>query len=102
MVNHDVDVNGADLAGIRWYELRKAGGGPWSIFQQGDYSPDGTNRWMGSIAMDRNGNIALGYSVSSSTVFPGIRYTGRVSSEPLGTMPQGEFTILDGVASGPH
>jgi hypothetical protein len=101
VVNHDVDVNGADLAGIRWYELRRVAGGPWSIFQQGDYSPDGTNRWMGSIAMDKNGNIALGYSVSSSTVFPGIRYTGRVSSEPLGTMPQGEFTIINGIASQP-
>jgi hypothetical protein len=101
VANHDVDVNGADLAGIRWYELRKVGGGPWSIFQQGDYSPDGTNRWMGSIAMDKNGNMALGYSVSSSTVFPGIRYTGRVSSEPLGTMPQGEFTIINSAASQP-
>lgn len=101
VVNHVVDVNGADLAGIRWYELRSAGGGPWSIFQQGDYSPDGTNRWMGSVAMDKSGNMALGYSVSSATVFPGIRYTGRVSSEPLGTMPQGEFTIIDGAASQP-
>jgi hypothetical protein len=101
VVNHDVDVNGADLAGIRWYELRKVGAAPWSIFQQGDYSPDGTNRWMGSIAMDKNGNIALGYSLSSSTVFPGIRYTGRVSSEPLGTMPQGEFTIINSAASQP-
>src|SRR5215217_8046236 len=99
VLNHDVDVNGADLAGIRWYELRKVGGSPWSIFQQGDYSPDGTNRWMGSIAMDKNGNMALGYSVSSSTVFPSIRYTGRVSSEPVGTMPQGEFTIVNGGGS---
>lgn len=96
VVNQVVDVNGADLAGIRWYELRKAGGGPWSIFQQGDYSPDGTNRWMGSIALDKNGNMALGYSVSSATVFPGIRYTGRVSSDPLGAMTQAETTILNG------
>jgi hypothetical protein len=99
LVNHDIDVNGADLAGIRWYELRKVGGGPWSIFQQGDYSPDGTHRWMGSIAMDKNGNMALGYSISSTTTFPSIKYTGREPSEPLGTMPQGEFTIVDGGGS---
>jgi Ca2+-binding RTX toxin-like protein len=99
VVNQVVDVNGADLAGIRWYELRNVGGGPWSIFQQGDYSPDGTHRWMGSIAMDKNGNMALGYSVSSTTVFPGISYTGRVSSDPLGTMTQGESTIVNGGGS---
>lgn len=99
VVNHDVDINGADLAGIRWYELRKVGASPWSIFQQGDYSPDGTHRWMGSIAMDKNGNMALGYSISSTTTSPSIRYTGREQGEPLGTMPQGEFTIVNGGGS---
>jgi Ca2+-binding RTX toxin-like protein len=99
VVNHDVDINGADLAGIRWYELRKVGGNPWSIFQQGDYSPDGTHRWVGSIAVDKNGNMALGYSISSTTTFPSIRYTGREQGEPLGTMPQGEFTIVNGGGS---
>lgn len=84
--------------GIRWYELRKVGG-VWSIFQQGDYSPDATNRWMGSMSMDKAGNIALGYSVSSDTVFPGIRYTGRLQSDPVGTMPQGEFTLIVGGSS---
>jgi hypothetical protein len=95
VVNHTVDVDGADLAGIRWYELRKIGAA-WSIFQQGTYSPDPTHRWMGSIAMDKVGNAALGYSVSSATVFPGIRYAGRLATDALGVLPQGEFTLVAG------
>lgn len=54
---------------------------------------------MGSIAVDKNGNMALGYSISSTTTFPSIRYTGREQGEPLGTMPQGEFTIVIGGGS---
>jgi hypothetical protein len=53
---------------------------------------------MGSIAMDQSGNIALGYSVSSGTINPGIRYTGRLSTDPLGTM-QAENTIINGGGS---
>jgi hypothetical protein len=98
VVNHAVDVDGADRSGLRWYELRKEGG-VWGIFQEGTYSPDGTHRWMGSISMDKTQNIALGYSVSSTTVFPGIRYAGRLASDPLGTMPQGEFLLIDGGGS---
>jgi hypothetical protein len=95
VVNHTVDANGANLAGIRWYELRNSGSG-WQINQQGTYSPDANNRWMGSIAMDGAGNIALGYSVSSSTVYPSIRYTGRLAGDPPGTMSQGEKTLIAG------
>ncbi|OLC39516.1 MAG: hypothetical protein AUH81_01450 [Candidatus Rokubacteria bacterium 13_1_40CM_4_69_5] len=109
--NHTVDVDGADHAGIRWYELRRTppGAGAWSVFQQATHSPDAGNpgladdphRWMGSIAMDKAGNMALGYSVSSSTVFPGIAYVGRLATDPLGEMPQGqppngEFTLIAG------
>ena len=102
--NHTVDVNGAGLAGIRWYELRR-NAGTWSIYQQGTYSPpDNLNihRWMGSIAMDAAGDIALGYSVSngSSTagqkVYPGIRYAGRLASDPLGELAFGEVTVVNG------
>jgi hypothetical protein len=56
------DVNGADRAGIRWFELRKTGAS-WVLHQEGTYSPDTVNRWMGSAAMDGSGNIAVGYSV---------------------------------------
>ncbi len=86
VTNHTVDVNGADRAGIRWYELRNSGSG-WSIRQQATYSPDNNHRWMGSIAMDKAGNMALGYSVSSSSVFPSIRYAGRLASDSLNTLP---------------
>src|SRR5207248_7431958 len=75
------------VAGERWYELRRING-VYSIYQQGTYAPaDGVHRWMGSIAMDKNGGMGLGYSVvNSSTVFPGIRYTGRLAGDALGQM----------------
>ena len=67
------------VAGIYWSELRNSGGG-WMQFQDGTYAPaDGENRWMGSIAMDSEGNIALGFSVSSSSTDPSIRYVTRES-----------------------
>src|SRR6185295_7120582 len=90
------DVDGADRAGIRWFELRQSGTGPWTLFQEGTYSPDATRRWLGSIAMDRQGDIALGYSASSGTVSPSIRYTGRLAGDPPGTLPQGENSIQAG------
>ncbi|MDP6722292.1 MAG: hypothetical protein QGF59_26745, partial [Pirellulaceae bacterium] len=89
----DVDT---DHAGIHWFELRKAPGGAWSLFQDGTHAPDTEDRWMASAAMNVDGDIALGYSITSSTTFPSIRYTGRRASDPLGTMPQGEHTIIDG------
>jgi len=100
VVNHSVKVSGnkrAQVDGVRWYELRNPGGAP-VVFQQGTYSPDGNNRWMGSIAMDKLGDMALGYSVSSGSLFPSIRYTGRLSTDPLGTM-QLEGNLYDGTGS---
>lgn len=102
VLNHTVDANGNDLAGIRWYELRRAGGGNWSIFQQGTYAPDREHRWMGSIAMDKDGNIGLGYSVSSSNVFPSIRRTGRLATDPPGAMTQPEAVIVAGAGAQTH
>ena len=69
---------------MRWFELRKTAAA-WSLVQEGTYAPDAVNRWMGAIAMDGDGNIALGYNVSSSAVFPGLRYTGREATDPAGT-----------------
>ena len=95
---HSIDVNGADLAGVRWYELRRTGGigNAWTIFQQGTWSPDTHSRWMGAIAINNAGDIGLAYNVSSSTVFPSIRYTGRYASDPLGTMTFAETSIVAG------
>jgi hypothetical protein len=85
------------VAGVRWYEIRRVNGA-YSLFQQGTYAPgDGVHRWMGSIAQDRNGNAALGFSVVNGVdVFPGIRYTGRLAGDPLGQLTLGEGTIIDG------
>src|SRR5207245_10110393 len=94
--NFVVDVDGTDHGGIRWFELRRTELGAWSLFQEGTWAPDGANRWLGSIAMDRSGNLALGYSITSATVFPGIGYTGRRASDTAGTMTVGETTIMAG------
>ena len=93
-------------AGMRWYEIRRtdgntvypAGGTSYSLYQQGTFAPgDGVHRWMGSVAQDKQGNMALGYSVVNGVdVYPGIRYTGRLSGDPLGEMTLGEGTIVDG------
>ena len=75
----------SSVTGVRWYEIRNPNGTP-TVFQQGTFSPNANSRWMGSIAMDKSGDIALGYSESSSSLVPSIAYTGRVPSDPLGTM----------------
>jgi len=105
VVNHSVRVSGnkrTSVTGVRWYELRVSRSpdptGTLSVFQQGTYSPDSSSRWMGSIALDKVGDIALGYSVSSSSVFPSIRYSGRVPSDPAGTL-EAENSILVGGGS---
>lgn len=96
VLNHSVDVGG-DHAGVRWYELRNPGGTP-TIFQQGTHAPDADHRWMASIAMDRLGDIGLGYSVSGTSTYPGIRYTGRVTSDGLGTL-RTETSLIEGGGS---
>jgi hypothetical protein len=101
LANHTVDVGGADHAGVRWYELNDTGTG-WEIYQQGTYAPDSDHRWMGSIAMNGAGDIALGYSVSSEATYPSIRFTGRLDADPLGLMTQGEGTLVDGGGSQSH
>jgi hypothetical protein len=86
-----------EQAGMRWYEIRRVGGA-YSVFQQGTYAPaDGVDRWMGSIAQDKKGNMALGYSVVDAvSVKPGIRYTGRLAGDTLGQMTLGEGVIING------
>ena len=99
VMNQSVEARPA-IAGVRWYELRRTGG-TYTVHQQGTYAPatDSIHRWMGSIAMDKNGNAALGYSVVDAvSVYPGIRYTGRLAGDPLGQMTLGEGTIINGTA----
>jgi len=92
VVNHSV-VAGSSV-GVRWYELRAPVATPaqFSLYQQGTFAPDAAYRWMGSAAMDGAGNIGIGYSKSSSSVYPSIAFASRTPGMPAGTM--GAETIL--------
>jgi hypothetical protein len=83
VVNHT--VAGGPLAGVRWYEIRSPEASPF-VFQQGTVVDPSTDFWMGSIGMDKDGDIALGFSASSFTLDPSINIVGRVPSDPLDTM----------------
>jgi hypothetical protein len=97
LVTNDAVTAGSSV-GVRWYEFRNVSGTP-SVFQQGTFAPDSTFRWMASLAMDKVGNIGLGYSASSSSIHPQIRVTGRLAGDAAGTMTQGESTIVSGAGS---
>jgi len=103
--NFVTDVDGFDLGGIRWFELRRQGPGVgnWTLYQEGTYSPTTTrDRWMGSIAMDGGGNIALGFNmVSSVDLYASLGRTGRLASDPLGLMTTGEMHIVIGAGVNP-
>jgi hypothetical protein len=101
VTNHTVDV-GADRGAVRWYEVRNPGTSP-VIYQQGTYGPaDTLNRWIGSAAMDSAGNLAIGYSVSSTTTYPSIRFSGRLAGDPLGTLTVAESDLQAGTGSQGH
>ena len=91
VVSHSVG-NGSQVA-VRWYELYDPAGSV-TLNQQGTFAPDTDYRWMSSIAEDQNGDIGLGYSASSSSIYPGIRFTGRVPSDPAGTMETEASMVL--------
>jgi PKD repeat protein len=95
--NYTVKAN--NVAGIRWFELRNVTSGTPSKFQESTYQPDTTWRWMGSAAMDGQGNLALAYSASSSTINPQIRYAGRLAGDALNTITQTETHLFDGGGS---
>ena len=87
---------------IRWYQFDVTGGNfPATPVQQQDWSNgnDGLWRFMPSIAVDANGNVAIGYSVSSESIFPGIRYAGRLATDPLNDLSQGEAIMKQGTGS---
>lgn len=99
VTNHTVYANGK--AAPRWYEMRKEDGGSWELYQEGTYLPDAeVHRWMGSAAMNADGDIGLAYSVSNgSDVHPSIRYTGRKANDPLGEMTIEEVELKTGTTS---
>lgn len=95
--NFITDADGDNLSGIRWIELRRIGGISWTVYQEGTYAPaDGLDRYMAGICMDGNGNIAMAYNASSESEFVSMRFTGRLSSDPLGTMTVPENTVAAG------
>ncbi|CAN5564992.1 hypothetical protein BH20ACI3_BH20ACI3_40700 [soil metagenome] len=110
--NHTVNVSGVTpltpatyQAAPRYYELRSTtSGGPYAVHDQATFSPDagngatGLNRWMGAAAIDNSGNLAVGYSVSSTTAVPGIRYAGR-SAAFTGGLNEGEATMFPGIGT---
>jgi len=96
VLNFSVDVTGGNQAGIRWMELRKTSEEPWFIYQEGTYAPDDRSRFMGAIAMDVAGNIAMGYTLIGDNTFPSSAITGRRSIDPLGIMFLEESVIGEG------
>jgi len=85
VVSHSVMTSKA-VSGERWYEIRNPNGTP-KIFQQGTFTNGGNSLWMGSIDMDKAGDIALGFSESNATTLhPSLAFTGRVPNDPLNTM----------------
>jgi len=98
--SHAVNVGNDNQAGMRYYELRRAlPDGAFTVQEQATFAPDAENRWMGSAALDGQGNMAVGYSVSSTSVYPSIRYAGRRADDPSNGLYLGEATLFAGAAS---
>jgi hypothetical protein len=100
VLNWAVKINSSQRS-IKWCELRQnQSTGVWSMYQEGIYTPDASTRWLGSIAMDNNGSIALCYLKSNaSSIYPSLCYTGRRSCDPLGTLPITEVVAKAGTGS---
>ncbi len=96
--NHTVNAASSNT-GIHWFELRKTSATDWSMAQEGVFAPDANSRWMGSMAMDHSGDIALGYSVSGPDLYPSIAYAGRLATDPAGEMAQSEATMITGAGA---
>jgi hypothetical protein len=94
-VTHSVqDSSSSNQTGVRWYQLKNTGSG-WGVAQQGTFGPnDGNYRWMGSIAQDKAGDLGIGYSVSSTSTYPNLAYTGRAAgtnTDPSNMLEQETF-----------
>ena len=97
----DVDPGFVEHAGIRWYELRQEDfGAPWEVYQEGTYAPDFSDRWCGSIGIDKHGNIGLGFTIMNDNeehkIYASLKYTGRYANDPPGIMTLQEEFIVEG------
>lgn len=95
---HSVNTS-AGAGGVRWYEFRVGEDRKVSLFQQGTYAPDAFYRWMASPAIDRLGNIAIGYSFGGTPNFAGQRLAARLTGDPLGQMTLREAILAEGAGS---
>jgi hypothetical protein len=92
-------VASGGVVGVRWFELRGVTAGPVTVFRESTYQPDTRWRWLGSAAMDAHGNLAVGFSASSSSIHPQIRYAGPLAIDPLNMLAQGEAHLYDGTGA---
>ena len=97
--SHTVQGSSSAQSAVRWYQVPVTGGTVGSALQAATWNPDASNRFMPSLAVDRAGDMAIGYSVSSSTLFPAIRYAGRLAGDPAGTLAQSETSMIEGSGS---
>ncbi len=95
---HSVNTSSGG-GGVRWYELRVDKKRNVSLYQQGTYAPEGFYRWMASPAMDKHGNIGIGYSFGGTPHFAGQRFAGRLAKDPKGTLTLGETVLVAGEAA---
>jgi len=95
---HSVNTT-AGGGGVRWYEFRIDGNRRLSLYQQGTYAPDRYFRWMASPAVDRLGNIGIGYSFGGIPYFAGQRFAARLSGDPPGRLTLREVVLVEGEAS---
>ena len=84
---------------MRWYELNVGDDGSLGVRQQGTYAPDDLYRWLPSPAMDKLGNIGIGYSFGGTPHFAGQRFAGRRADDPLGVLPLRETVLAEGGAA---
>jgi hypothetical protein len=97
VATHSVDTRAG--GGVRWYQFRLNANGTPRLYQQGTYAPDGGYRWMGSIAMDRRGDIGVGFSYGSATNYVGQRFAARLAGDPKGEMTLHEAVLARGQAA---
>src|SRR5512138_728188 len=90
---HTVAGSSSSQAAVRWYQVPVTGGTIGSALQRSTYNPDSRNRFMPSLAVDRLGNMAVGYSVSDATIHPAIRYAGRLAGDPINNITQTETSL---------
>jgi len=95
----NLTVASSAIAGVRWFEITNATSGTPAFVQQSTYQPDTTWRWMGSVAMDHVGDMAVGFSASSAAIHPKIAYAGRLVTDPAGVLAQGEANLFSGSGS---